>query len=407
VPDSVAWLCSADAVRERCAQLYAAALANDTPHFSVDLKRIDACVDLVIGITLENYPDLKVPYHSRWRHFTVAGVDHWVLLRQANPGLAGAELARVAIDLVFVSVLLDAGAGNDWRYHSARTATTVSRSEGLALASFDMFENGVFSSQPQAPLQADAQALRNLSEQVLEHGFQSTPENRLLGAAGRCEILRRLGETLQNAFPEVPSANPRIGHLFDVLQAQSDGARLTASAVLHEVLQRFVSIWPSAQHCGGIPVGDVGTHSSLHDGTVTRGLVPFHKLSQWLTYSLVEPLEWAGIEVCELDSLTGLAEYRNGGLLIDTGVLTARDPKLLASALAVYSEPVVEWRALTVAVLDEISLRMRERLQLTAQRLPLAKVLQGGTWAAGRRIASERRKDGAPPVRLVSDGTVF
>jgi hypothetical protein len=392
VPDSIAWLCSAEAVRERCAQLYAAALANDTPHFSVDLQRIDACVDLVTRITLQSYPDLNVPYHSRWRHFTVASVDHWARLRQANPELAGAHLARVAIDLVFVSVLLDAGAGNDWRYRSAKTATTVSRSEGLALASFDMFENGVFSSQPNSPLQADAQALLNLSEGALAHGFQCTPENPLLGLAGRCEILRRLGKTLYNAFPEVPSANPRIGHLFDVLQEQSSNGRLPANVILREVLQRFVAIWPDGQRCGDTLVGDVGAHSSLRDGTVTRGLVPFHKLSQWLTYSLVEPL---------------LAEYRNGGLLIDTGVLSARDPQLYATALEVYSEPVVEWRALTVALLDEIARRMRERLQLTAQRLPLAKVLQGGTWAAGRHVASERRNGGAPPVRLVSDGTVF
>lgn len=407
MPDSIAWLCSAEAVRERCAQLYAAALAGDTPHFSVTPARIDACVDLVTRITLENYPDLNIPYHSRWRHFSVADVDHWAQLREANPGLAGAELARVAIDLVFVSVLLDAGAGNDWRYQSTKTATAVARSEGLALASFDMFENGVFSSQPDSPLQADARALSNLGEQALAQGFQSTPENPLLGVTGRCEVLRRLGATLQTAFPELPSANPRIGHLFDVLHSRCSNGRLPASAILHEVLQRFVAIWPNAQRCGDTLVGDVGTHSSLRDGTVTRGLVPFHKLSQWLAYSLVEPLQWVGIDVHELDALTGLAEYRNGGLLIDTGVLTARDPQLYATALNVHSEPVVEWRALTVALLDEITRRMRERLRLTAQRLPLAKVLQGGTWAAGRYIASERRDDGAPPVRLVSDGTVF
>jgi hypothetical protein len=39
--------------------------------------------------------------------------------------------------------------------------------------------------------------------------------------------------------------------------------------------------------------------------------------------------------------------------------------------------------------------------------LPLAKILQGGTWAAGRKIARERRADGSPPLRVVSDGTVF
>jgi len=51
-------------------------------------------------------------------------------------------------------------------------------------------------------------------------------------------------------------------------------------------------------------------------GDATDGLVPIHKLSQWLSYSLVEPLMAAGIEVTDLDGLTGLAEYRNGGLLV-------------------------------------------------------------------------------------------
>ena len=47
--------------------------------------------------------------------------------------------------------------------------------------------------------------------------------------------------------------------------------------------------------------------------------MPFHKLSQWLAYSLIEPLEEAGIAVTGLDELTALAEYRNGGLLDRSG----------------------------------------------------------------------------------------
>jgi hypothetical protein len=39
--------------------------------------------------------------------------------------------------------------------------------------------------------------------------------------------------------------------------------------------------------------------------------------------------------------------------------------------------------------------------------LPLAKVLEGGTWAAGRIIARRLRADGSPPLNVVSDGTVF
>jgi hypothetical protein len=38
--------------------------------------------------------------------------------------------------------------------------------------------------------------------------------------------------------------------------------------------------------------------------------------------------------------------------------------------------------------------------------MPLACVLEGGTWAAGRALA-QRLRDGLPPVTVVSDGTVF
>jgi len=51
-----------------------------------------------------------------------------------------------------------------------------------------------------------------------------------------------------------------------------------------------------------------GAHRRRHDR-----IVPFHKLTQWLTYSLLEPLETAGLTVVNLDELTALPEYRNGG----------------------------------------------------------------------------------------------
>jgi hypothetical protein len=135
--------------------------------------------------------------------------------------------------------------------------------------------------------------------------------------------------------------------------------------------------------------------------------VPFHKLSQWLAYSLIEPVEEAGLRVVEIDALTGLAEYRNGGLVIDIGLIEPRDHELQRRPLAAGAEPVVEWRALTVALLDRIAERVRETLGMSAETLPLAKVLEGGTWAAGRRIAEALRPGGAPPLTIESDGTVF
>jgi hypothetical protein len=84
-----------------------------------------------------------------------------------------------------------------------------------------------------------------------------------------------------------------------------------------------------------------------------------------------------------------------------------RDPAEVGRAHAVGSTLVVEWRALTVALLDRLAASIRRRLRMDAEALPLAKILQGGTWAAGRQIARKLRPDGAPPLAVIGDGTVF
>ena len=135
--------------------------------------------------------------------------------------------------------------------------------------------------------------------------------------------------------------------------------------------------------------------------------MPIHKLSQWLSYSLIEPLQWSGITVTDIDGLTGLAEYRNGGLFVDSGVLRLRNPEEAIHPNPVESELVVEWRALTVALLDEIAKLIRDQRSLGIDQFPLACVLEGGTWAAGRLLAREKRPDATAPIAIASDGTVF
>ena len=121
---------------------------------------------------------------------------------------------------------------------------------------------------------------------------------------------------------------------------------------------------------------------------------------------IIEPLEEAGVQVGGLEALTALAEYRNGGLLVDTGVLDP-NPEVTARAHEPGSEVIVEWRALTVALIDRLAERVCGKLGLDSTALPLPKILQGGTWAAGRRIAKQMRPGGGPPIRLISDGAVF
>jgi len=58
-------------------------------------------------------------------------------------------------------------------------------------------------------------------------------------------------------------------------------------------------------------------------------------------------------------------------------------------------------------LLDRLGDAIREKLNMNPIELPLAKILEGGTWATGRAAARERRIDGSPPILVASDGTVF
>ena len=155
-------LLSADAVRAGAQRMLALGLADRLPHFRVDLTRLDPAVDLVLATVRENYPGLDVPFHARWRHFVVSGIDRWAAIADTRGWRDHAARARAEFDLAIISVLLDAGAGPTWRYRDRLTGGEIGRSEGLALASLDMFADGAFSAVPGEPLRADAEALARL-----------------------------------------------------------------------------------------------------------------------------------------------------------------------------------------------------------------------------------------------------
>ncbi len=393
-------------IRRRCRRIFAAAKGGDG-RFVVDLGRLQHACNLVLQCTRAQYPDLEIPFHSRWRHFDAGGKPRWPRIAARLDGANEADTARCQFDLAIVSVLLDAGAGPGWHYEDAFTGRRLSRSEGLAVASFDLFESGAFSSDRDRPLQVDADGLAALNADRLAAGFQVTANNPLIGLDGRMALLHHLGETLSAKPAMFGHSPPRPGCLFDHLVASAGDGRLSAGAILGAVLAGLSDIWPSRLKLGGENLGDVWKHPAAGGQDADFGLVPFHKLSQWLSYSLMEPLREAGIEVTELDTLTGLAEYRNGGLLLDTGVIRPVDATDLDKAHSVDSPLIVEWRALTVVLLDMIAESLRQRLGRNRQSLPLVCVLQGGTWAAGRNVAHELRPGGGPPLRIVSDGTVF
>jgi Protein of unknown function (DUF1688) len=401
-------LLSAKAVRERAHRMLAIGLDDRLPNFRIHLDRMDSAVDLVLKVTREAYPSLKIPFHSRWRHFVMNGDNRWADIADQTKWPDRAARARAEFDLTIVSVFLDAGAGPSWRYHDPKTGSAIGRSEGLGLASLAMFAAGAFSADPLRPLRVDADVLTNLTVADLERGMQVSDVNPLVGMEGRADLLRRLGTLLASkseVFGSLDTSRP--GGLFDRLAMLADNQALPAPTILTELLQQLGPIWPSRLTLGGIALGDCWNHPMLTTADATTSLVPLHKLSQWLAYSLIEPLQTAGFGVTEIDGLTGLAEYRNGGLFVDTGVLAFRDTEDAQREHGVASSLVVEWRALTVALLDRLADGLRHRLKADAASLPLAKILEGGTWAAGRLLARERRTDFSPPVKVISDGTVF
>lgn len=393
------YLLSARAVRERAEELFERAIRGELAHWTVDQTALDAVVARVLAVTTARYADwAAIPYHSRFRHFDVGGVARLLAFEHRLARSSSAERLAARAELVITSVLLDAGAGPRWRYVEADGAG-FSRSEGLAVASYHLFMSGALSSTSDK-LRADAAGLSALSTRDLEASFQVSEDNPLAGAAGRASLLRSLGHVVASKPSYFGGEEPRLGNLALFLKGRAQDGRLPAAEVLECVLDALGPIWPGREQCEGNNLGDVFRHSRF-------GLTPLHKLSQWLSYSLIETLELDGVRVEALDELTGLAEYRNGGLFVDGGVLKLKAPSAAARVHRVDSDLIIEWRSLTVALLDRVALRLRERLGLDAAALPLARVLEGGTWHAGRALATERREDGGPPIQIESDGTVF
>jgi hypothetical protein len=389
-------------IRKQSHRILELAKQDQLAHFSINPEQMTSTASYIIDVITSQYPELDVPYHSRWRHFEAGGIDRVKTLQASN----ASEQGNMLYELVIISVLLDAGAGPLWRYKEEATGKEFSRSEGLALASLALYQSGVLSANPTQPLRVDADALIAFKEQDLLNAFQVSADNPLEGVSGRVALLNNLGKLIRKN-PQFFGSEARLGGFYSYISSLQTNNILLASELFQAVLSGFNDIWPVRLSYHEVPLGDVWIHKALKSREEASEYIPFHKLSQWLTYSLIEPLEQAGIKVKSLDTLTGLPEYRNGGLLIDTGLLQVKNKTLLLEPQEPGSEAIVEWRALTVALLDELAVLIRKQLGKDELSLPLAKILQGGTWEAGRRIAREKRPQATPPIQIISDGTVF
>lgn len=399
-------LLSSAAVRKAAHRMLEDGLANSLDYWSVDLDQMPKVARFVAGVTRENYPSLQVPFHSRWRHFEAGGIARWQRAAAQHPWKSKADQARAAFDLAIVSVLLDAGSGGHWQFTEAQAGQSFASSEGLGVASFHLIASGILSNDRTDPWRVDAERLVGFTRNDLETAFQVSATNSLAGVDGRVALLNRLGEACL-AKPSVFAREdqPRPGGLADHLATHDT---IKAPDILRSLLDHLGTIWPSRRAIGAIPLGDTWLYERWRRADdPLSAYIPFHKLSQWLTYSLIEPLIARGIMVTEIDGLTGLAEYRNGGLFIDMEVLRLKQPSQSANVHEVTSPLIIEWRALTIALLDRLLPLVRKELDVSTERFPIASMLEGGSWAAGRRSARAKRPDGSPPLRIASDGTIF
>lgn len=159
-------------------------LCTNSPSFQRDFK----------------YNYQAIPPHGRWQHFEAGGRPRVEQLLATWPSsIDNQERTRRLIDLFLVSVLLDAGAGTRWSYKSKESGKTYRRSEGLAIASLEMFKAGYFSSNPDEPCQVDATGLRKLTTEKLGAGLQVSDANPIIGLEGRAGLMTRLGEALDNS----------------------------------------------------------------------------------------------------------------------------------------------------------------------------------------------------------------
>ncbi|KAG2007433.1 hypothetical protein CC2G_015128 [Coprinopsis cinerea AmutBmut pab1-1] len=370
--EKAAYLRTLPAIRERCSRVHELAKQGKLQYFDYHQEKEAAAVELCIKIMKSKYGEgdqvkvERIPPHGRWRHLDFGHPRVEQLLQTWKEGntVDAKERARRAIDLFVVSVLLDAGAGNVWKYEEKETGETYVRSEGLGVASFRMFEAGAFSSDPNQPFQADAEGLIRLTPQTVGSLMQVSDQNPMVGVEGRANLLSSLGQALKSN-PKYFGKDGRVGNIVDFLSPEtrtdeSGAVHLPLAALWEVMIDGLSSIWPSRHSLGDVALGDVWPCPALvagKDGSADEGddLVPFHKLTQWLTYSLIEVfekvLQW---KVAGMEDMTGLPEYRNGGLLIDLGVLSLKPGALPTDEKSglPYAEPshpaIVEWRAMTV-----------------------------------------------------------
>ncbi|KAI4848545.1 DUF1688-domain-containing protein [Aureobasidium sp. EXF-8845] len=446
-PD-IEYLLSLEAVRERAQIVFAAAKRDELSYFTYHADKLPEAAAFVTSVINRDFgPDNfeAIPPHGRWQHFNVGGVPRIddLNLQWKNNGQDRKEQARRLIDLFVVSVLLDAGAGDKWKFEEPDSSGQVyTRSEGIAVASLYMFLEGKFSTTEGVGHMVDgeccyeggtrkklmcvtAKGLQRIDEETLAKGFQITAENPMIGVGSRAQLLSRLGDSLLQ-HSDIFGPDGRPGNLVDyvIKTSDSDSKELDYRVFWMTLQKLLIPIWPKDRtQIDGTPIGDAWPLKVLEKQNdvgkdIKKNIQPFHKLTQWLAYSLMVPFvnimgySWRNAELG-----TGLPEYRNGGLFVDLGVLTLKPEALERGQRASGQElpmfkdsgdEIVEWRALTVALLDEVYGIIKKDMDGQGVEFSMAQMLEAGSWKSGRELAAKKRPETkSSPILIDGDGTLF
>ncbi|KAI8092103.1 hypothetical protein BDF21DRAFT_377193 [Thamnidium elegans] len=428
----IEFLLSLRAVRERCFKVQEAAVKSKLNHFDIDESKLQDMAQFIISFIKRDYDDpSQIPAYGRWRHFDVGGKPRLQTLINSwsNIGTDATEQTRRVLDLLVIAVLLDIDPGqNNWSFREKISNRVYKRREGIAVAILEMFNSGLFSVNPNQPHRVDAEALSNLTMDKLLTGFQTES---MSGLEQRIELLKHLAKTLQDRpdyFGGELGHIPRPGNMMDYLLSHPTTIKTRKGPLIHletlwPVVYEIGELWTVSQEKtrgGTLGLGDVWPCPSLGENQ----FVPFHKLSQWLVYSLIEPMEkLMGAIIEGTEQLTPLPDYSNGGLLIDTGFLTLKktdyergitnyrqnsllpgQPKIEMIPTFEMSDPVViEWRALTIAYLDLVAERVRSTMKLSKKTLSLTQLIEGGIVSAGKELAEISRPNTQQPPILIKN----
>ena len=315
------------------------------------------------------------------------------------------QKTKTKLDFIGISILLEGFSGLRWRYREEKK--DYSRWEGQLIACFRMFLEGLFSSDKNKTLRVDAAKLLSLSLEDLENGLQSGDNNPLIGLEQRLQTLVQLGGILKKNPTLFGSENPRFGNIlhFFLEQASCHNNSLSCQEIFQTLQKCLRGLWPGAVEMAGVNLGDTWIYPPF--GTGKEALIPFHRHSQWLCFSFLEPLVENGLFMTNSKELTGLADFRNGGMMLDSGLLEFKDPHLKQKIHHIDDGVIVEWRALTLVLLDELAPLVAEKLGKSPLEFPLAKVLEGGIWWAAKILAQKLREDASPPLKIAHNGFLF